>query len=47
MDSVKTIVESYCDVGPSVAFTGYPPQTQQSHQHVAQGKTVFPAPVGM
>ena len=33
---------SYC-----VAFTGYPPQTRQPYQHVAQGQTVFPAPLGM
>ena len=47
VDSVKTLVESYHHVGPTVAFTGYPPQTQQPYQHVAQGQTVFPGPIGM
>ena len=43
VDSVKTIVESY----RHVVFTGYPPQIQQPYQHVAQGQTVFPGPIGM
>ena len=47
VDSVKTIVESQRHVGPIVAFTGYPPKTQQPYKHVAQGQTVFPGPIGM
>ena len=39
-DSVKTIVESHCHVGPTVAFTGNP------HQHVAQGQTACVTPSG-
>ena len=35
------------DLGPTVAFTGYPPQTQQPYQHVAEGQTVFSGPIGM
>ena len=35
VDSVKTIVESHRHVSSTVAFTGYPPQTQQPCQHVA------------
>ena len=37
VDSVKTILESHRHVGPTLAFTGYPPQTQQPYQHLAQG----------
>ena len=47
VDSVKTIVESHCYVDPTVALTGNPLQAQQPYQHVAQGQTVSPGPIGM
>ena len=47
VDSVKTTVESHCHVGPTVTFTGNPPQTEQPYQHVTQGQTVFPGALGM
>ena len=47
VDSVQTIVESHRHVGPTVAFTGYPPQKQQPYQHVAQGQTVFSGAIAM
>ena len=47
VDSVKTIVESHRNVGLTVAFTGYPPKTQQPYQHVAQRQKVFPGPIGI
>ena len=47
VDSVKTTVEFHRHVGPTVAFTGYPPQTQQPCQHVAQEQTIFPGPIGI